>query len=167
MNLTQFVGGLTLGLFLLSGSAKIQDWSLWVDSLRELIPKRFQTFVVPVALATIVAELTTVIGLFVSIRRGLWGASALLLIFAGVMGALVPTHAGKPCACFGEASDSKIGWESVLRNLALAAGTAAAAAEAPSESGLSSAAAVIGLATVLIGYLVGSLRKVIRLGRLA
>jgi hypothetical protein len=40
-----------------------------------------------------------------------------------VLGALIQGRAGAPCACFG--SRSKVGWPSLARNLALAAGFAA------------------------------------------
>ena len=52
-----------------------------------------------------------------------WLAAGLMALFAAALvGAILRGRAGAPCACFG--SRSTVGWTSVLRNLALAAGFA-------------------------------------------
>jgi hypothetical protein len=69
----------------------------------------------------------TELGLAVAVAAGsdqaAWLAAGLMALFAAALvGAILRGHAGAPCACFG--SRSTVGWTSVLRNLALAAGFA-------------------------------------------
>ena len=69
----------------------------------------------------------TELGLAIAVAAGsdqaAWLAAGLMALFAAALvGAILRGRAGAPCACFG--SRSTVGWTSVLRNLALAAGFA-------------------------------------------
>ena len=72
----------------------------------------------------VATELGLAIGIAAGSDEAAWLAAALMAMFAAALvGAILRGRAGAPCACFG--SRSTVGWTSVLRNLALAAGFAA------------------------------------------
>jgi hypothetical protein len=69
-------------------------------------------------------ELGLAAGVIAGSDQVAWLAAAFLVFFAAMLvGAILRGRAGAPCACFG--SRSTVGWASVGRNLALAAGFAA------------------------------------------
>jgi hypothetical protein len=71
----------------------------------------------------IAVELGLAIEVIAGSDTAAWFAAAFLAFFAAALvGAILRGKAGAPCACFG--SRSTVGWTSVLRNLALAAGFA-------------------------------------------
>jgi Methylamine utilisation protein MauE len=71
----------------------------------------------------VVSELGLAIAIAAGSDEASWLATLLLGLFAAALvGAILRGRAGAPCACFG--SRSTVGWTSVLRNLALAAGFA-------------------------------------------
>ena len=72
----------------------------------------------------VVTELGLAIGIAAGSDGAAWLAAGLMVMFAAALvGAILRGRAGAPCACFG--SRSTVGWTSVVRNLALAAGFAA------------------------------------------
>jgi methylamine utilization protein MauE len=74
--------------------------------------------------ALVATELGLAIGIAAGSDAAAWLAAGLMATFAAALvGAILRGRAGAPCACFG--SRSTVGWTSVLRNLALAAGFAA------------------------------------------
>ncbi len=74
--------------------------------------------------ALIAAELGLALAVAAGVDQAAYAAAALMAMFAAVMiSAILRGRAGAPCACFG--ARSTIGWPSVARNLALAAGFAA------------------------------------------
>lgn len=75
-------------------------------------------------LALVIAELGLAAGVAAGLDAAAFLAAALMAMFAAlVLAALLQGRTGAPCACFG--SRSKVGWPSLVRNLALAAGFAA------------------------------------------
>jgi hypothetical protein len=72
----------------------------------------------------IATELALAVGVAAGLDGAAFGAAALMLMFAAIMGsALMRGRAGAPCACFG--ARSTVSLPSVLRNLVLAAAFAA------------------------------------------
>jgi hypothetical protein len=72
----------------------------------------------------VATELGLAIGIAAGSDGAAWLAAGLMALFAlALVGAILRGRAGAPCACFG--SRSTVGWTSVVRNLALAAGFAA------------------------------------------
>jgi methylamine utilization protein MauE len=72
----------------------------------------------------VATELGLAIGIAAGSNGAAWLAAGLMAMFAAALvGAILRGRAGAPCACFG--SRSTVGWTSVVRNLALAAGFAA------------------------------------------
>ena len=72
----------------------------------------------------VATELGLAIGIAAGSDGAAWLAAGLMALFAAALvGAILRGRAGAPCACFG--SRSTVGWTSVVRNLALAAGFAA------------------------------------------
>ncbi len=72
----------------------------------------------------VATELGLAIGIAAGSDEAAWLAAGLMALFAAALvGAILRGRAGAPCACFG--SRSTVGWTSVVRNLALAAGFAA------------------------------------------
>jgi len=75
-------------------------------------------------LALIATELGLASAVAAGVEEAAYAAAALMAMFAAVMvSAILRGRAGAPCACFG--ARSTVGWPSVGRNLALAAGFAA------------------------------------------
>jgi hypothetical protein len=74
-----------------------------------------------VAWAVLIAvELGLAAGVIAGTDGAAWLAAGFLTLFAAALvGAILRGRAGAPCACFG--SRSRVGWGSVVRNLALAA----------------------------------------------
>jgi hypothetical protein len=70
------------------------------------------------------SELGLAAGILAGTAGAAWLAAGLLALFAALLvGAILRGRAGAPCACFG--ARSTVGWSSVARNVALAAGFAA------------------------------------------
>jgi len=98
----------------------------------------------------------TELGLALAIAAGsdeaaLLAAGLLALFAAALVGAILRGRAGAPCACFG--SRSRVGWASVLRNLALAA-CFAALPLLPERSLSTDQWLGLGLVVALVGCLV-------------
>lgn len=69
----------------------------------------------------IATELGLAAGVLAGSSEAAWLGAALMALFAvAVAGAMLRGRGGEPCGCFG--ASSRIGWGSVARNLALAAG---------------------------------------------
>lgn len=96
----------------------------------------------------IVTELALAAGVAAGLDAAAYLAAALMAMFAAlVAGALMRGRGGAPCACFG--SRSKVGWPSLVRNLALAAGFAALPS-LPSSDRSTDEWLGLGLATALL-----------------
>lgn len=74
----------------------------------------------------VLAELGLAVAIVAGSERAIYAAAALMTLYALTMlGALLRERAGAPCGCFG--GGSRVSWWAVARNVALAAGFAAAA----------------------------------------
>jgi thiol-disulfide isomerase/thioredoxin len=108
-------------VFLVAGLAKLVDRGSLVRSVGEFgVPK---LLVAPLALALPPVELAVAVAL-VPVATAWWGAVAalgLLVVFLAALGVNLARGRRPACHCFGQIASGPIGWQTVARNLALAA----------------------------------------------
>jgi hypothetical protein len=111
------------------------------------IPRRLRT---PAAAAIATAECALAIGVAAGLDNAAYAAAALMVVFAGALGAALLGHkGGAPCACFG--ARSRVTGTAVGRNLALAGALAAVPSlpvSAPSAEGWLALALAVAFACI-------------------
>jgi peroxiredoxin len=112
---------LLAAVFLLSGATKLMDLAGTHQALRDFgLPAMLAR---PMALLLPWLELITA-GVLVPTTLawyGAWGALALLTVFLGAIGIAMARGRRPNCHCFGQLHSAPVGWQTVLRNIVLAA----------------------------------------------
>ena len=111
--------------FLGSALGKLDGWASWRESSRRWMPGAVPTKILQVGLPA--AEGALAIVLVSAPATGLWAAAVFLTILAVGAAALIPSHRGNECGCFGTLTDGRIGWGLVARNVVLATASMGAA----------------------------------------
>jgi uncharacterized membrane protein YphA (DoxX/SURF4 family)/peroxiredoxin len=126
---------LLAAVFLLAGATKLIDPRGTRRALRDFgLPSMIAT---PMVLLLPLLEIAVAVALVPASLAwyGAWGALALLAIFMLAVGIAMLRGRKPDCHCFGQIHSAPVGWQTLVRNVVLAAGAGALIYRGPGQSG--------------------------------
>ena len=126
---------LLAAVFLLAGATKLIDPRGTRRALRDFGVPRF--VVTPMVLILPLLEIAVAVALVPASLAwyGAWGALALLAVFLLAVGVAMLRGRKPDCHCFGQIHSAPVGWQTLVRNVVLAAGAGALIYRGPGKSG--------------------------------
>jgi methylamine dehydrogenase accessory protein MauD len=126
---------LLAAVFLLAGATKLIDPRGTRRALRDFGVPRF--IVTPMVLLLPLLEIAVAVALIPASLAwyGAWGALALLAVFLLAVGIAMLRGRKPDCHCFGQIHSAPVGWQTLVRNVVLAAGAGALLYRGPGKSG--------------------------------
>jgi peroxiredoxin/uncharacterized membrane protein YphA (DoxX/SURF4 family) len=126
---------LLAGVFLLAGASKLIDPRGTRRALRDFGAPR--TLATPMVLLLPLLELAVAAALIPTSVAwyGAWGALALLAVFMLAVGIAMLRGRKPDCHCFGQIHSAPVGWQTLVRNVVLAAGAGALIYRGPGRAG--------------------------------